>query len=52
MTNVWSEIDLPFSVNQASVAKTTPRPVAASLPKEPPRSYRNKHLILSKFSNY
>nr|AFK40671.1 unknown [Medicago truncatula] len=38
MTNVWSEIDLPFSVNHASVAKTTPRPVAASLPKEPPRS--------------
>jgi hypothetical protein len=40
MANVISEIDFPYSANKASVAKTTPSPVAASLPNEPPRSYR------------
>lgn len=50
MTNVWSEIDFPLSANQASVAKITPRPVAASLPKEPPRSYRQKHKFKAKFT--
>jgi len=35
-------MDFPYSANKASVAKTTPRPVAASLPNDPPRSYRKK----------
>lgn len=39
ITNVKPWIDFPYSARRASVAKTTPRPVAASLPNEPPRSY-------------
>jgi hypothetical protein len=42
MANAISEIDFPYSSNKASVAKTTPNPVAASLPNEPPRSYKPK----------
>lgn len=38
MTNFRLEIDFPYSASNASVAKTTPSPVAASLPSEPPRS--------------
>lgn len=30
---------LPYSANKASVANITPLPVAASLPRDPPRSY-------------
>jgi len=46
MANVMSEIDFPYSANKASVAKTTPSPVAASLPNEPPRSFRPNVLNL------
>ena len=38
ITKVNPEIDFPYSANKASVANMTPRPVAASLPNEPPRS--------------
>lgn len=38
MTNFVSEIFFPYSESKASVASTTPRPVADSLPSEPPRS--------------
>jgi len=47
MANVISEIDFPYSANKASVAKTTPSPVAASLPNEPPRSYNQN--VLNQF---
>lgn len=39
ITKVISGIDFPCSASKASVAKTTPRPVAASRPSDPPRSY-------------
>lgn len=39
MTNRCPDTPFPCSLSKASVAKRTPRPVAASLPREPPRSY-------------
>lgn len=46
ITNRWPEMLFPYSASRASVAKRTPLPVAASLPREPPRSChktRNGH---------
>jgi hypothetical protein len=33
-------MDFPYSARRASVEYITPRPVAASLPNDPPRSYK------------
>jgi len=38
MTNLWPDTLFPYSLSKASVAKRTPLPVAASLPRDPPRS--------------
>lgn len=42
ITKVDPEMHFPYSASRASVAYITPRPVAASLPSDPPRSYNNK----------
>ena len=38
MTNRCPDTLIPCSLSKASVAKRTPRPVAASLPRDPPSS--------------
>lgn len=38
MTNLCPDMLFPYSFSKASVAYNTPRPVAASLPRDPPRS--------------
>jgi len=45
MTNRCPDTLFPYSLSKASVAKRTPRPVAASLPRDPPRSYIEKNKV-------
>lgn len=40
ITKRWPEMLFPYSARRASVANKTPCPVAASLPRDPPRSYK------------
>jgi len=49
MTNRCPDTPFPYSLSKASVAKRTPRPVAASLPRDPPRSYIEKKLRFNCF---
>lgn len=45
-TNRWPAMLFPYSLSRASAAKSTPLPVAASLPRDPPRSwYRSIYII-------
>lgn len=48
MINLWPDTLIPYSLSRASVANKTPLPVAASLPRDPPRSwFENEKLELN-----